>query len=103
MEIASIKAGKGQPIAIAGKGGLGGSHTRPGCCGDEVVKSVVCDVPGNASSLVTDPDADVVFPLGKQHLNLGKLFRLAVGLYCCSHGVLEKLKEDVVEVGRGVD
>ena len=106
---------------VAGKGGLGGSHAGPGCCGDKVVKGVVGDVPRNASSLhqsghcgpwitlggveylITDPDADVVFPLGKQHLNLGKLFRLAVRLHCCSHGVLEKLKEDVVEVGRGVD
>jgi len=103
MEIASIKAGKGQTIAIAGKGCLGGSHAGSGCGGDEVVKCVVCDVPRNSSSLVTDPNADVVFPLGKQHLDLGKLFRLAVGLHCCSHGVLEKLKEDVVEMGRGVD
>ena len=85
------------------------------------MKGVVCDVPRNASSLqqsghcvpqitlggveylVTDPDADIVFPLGEQHLNLGKLFRLAVGLHCCSHGVLEKFEEDVVKVGRGVD
>ena len=86
------------------------------------MKCVVCDVPRNASSLhqsdhcgpwitlgaesiylVTDPDADIVFSLGKQHLDFGKLFRLAVGLHCCSHRVLEKLKEDVVEVGRGVD
>jgi len=103
MEIASIKAGKGQTIAITGERGLGGSHAWSGCGGDEIVKSVVCDVPRNTSSLVTDPDADIVFPLGKQHLDFGKLFCLAVGLHCGSHGVLEKLKEDVVEVGRGVD
>ena len=63
------------------------------------MKGVVGDVSRNASSLhqsaqcgpwvtldgeeylVTDPDADVVFPLGKQHLNLGKLFRLAAVSY----------------------
>merc|ERR1719180_565746 len=102
MKIASIQAREGQPIAIACKGSLGRSHAGPGSCGDEVVESVVCDVPGDASSLVTDPDADIVFPLGKQHLNFWKLFRLAVRFNCRSHRVLEKLKEDVVEVGRGV-
>merc|ERR1719180_5599 len=102
MEIAGIKPGKGQPVAIACKGSFGRSHAGSWSCGDEVVERVVCDVPGDASSLVADPDADIMFPLGEQHLDFWKLFRLAVRFNCRSHRVLEKLKEDVVEVGRGV-
>ena len=62
----------------------------------------VGDVPGDAPALVADPDADVLRPLGEQHLHGGQLRRAGVRLHRSAHRVLEQLEQDVVEVGRGV-
>mgnify|MGYP001218501745 CR=1 FL=1 len=53
--------------------------------------------------LVTDSDADIMFPFGEENLDAGKVAgRRPVRFYRGSHRVFKQLEEDVVEVGRRV-
>ena len=51
--------------------------------------------------LITDSNADIMISLSDQHLHRGELRDLVV-LHRGAHRVLEQLKHDVVEVGRGI-
>ena len=53
--------------------------------------------------LIRYSDRHVVLSLGHKHLYLGQIVGLAVGLYRCTHGVLEQFEQYMVEVGRWVD
>ena len=60
-------------------------------------------LPGDAAALVADADADVVLPLGDEHVDVRQVEGAALArLHDGAHGVLEELEEDVVEVLRRV-
>ena len=70
--------------------------------GDEVVEGCVGDVPGDAPALDADPGAEILLPLGRQHLYLGQLCCAGMLLHQSMHRVLEQLEENVVDLRGGV-
>ncbi len=120
VEVARVDPGQRQPVAVTGHGYAAASRARlhPGgavvdvpVLGQhrlrrrrvQVVEGAVDEPPRDAAPAVAHPDGQVLGALDDGHLDgrvLGAV--LPVVLDGGSHGVLEQLEQDVVQVGRHV-